>query len=89
MAGEENGSPLQYSCLENPTDSMKRLKDRMPEDEPPPGQKMSSMLLGKSGGQLLIAPVRMKQLGQSRNNTQLRICPVVKAKSDAIKNNIA
>ena len=47
------------------------------------------MLLGKSGGQLLIAPVRMKQLGQSRNNTQLRICLVVKAKSDAIKNNIA
>ena len=56
MAGEENGSSLQYSCLEKPMDSMKRLKDRMLEDEPPTGQKMSSMLLGKSGGQLLIAP---------------------------------
>ena len=28
--GEGNGKPLQYSCLENP---MKRLKDRMLEDE--------------------------------------------------------
>jgi len=33
-----------------------------------PGQKVSNMLLGKSGGQLQIAPERMKQLGQSGNN---------------------
>ena len=26
--GEENGKPLQYSCLENPMNSMKRQKDR-------------------------------------------------------------
>ena len=32
--------------------------------EDPSGQKVSSMLLGKNGGQLLIAPDRMKQLGQ-------------------------
>ena len=25
--GEENGKPLQYSCLENPMNSMKRQKD--------------------------------------------------------------
>ena len=55
----------------------------------PPGQKVSSMLLGKSGGQLQIAPERMKQLGQSGKNTQLWMCLVVKVKSDAIKNNIA
>ena len=29
---------------------------------------MSSVLLGKNGGQLLIDPERMKQLGQSRND---------------------
>ena len=29
-----NGSPLQYSCLENPMDSMKRQKDMTTEDEP-------------------------------------------------------
>ena len=27
-AGEGNGKPLQYSCLENPMNSMKRQKDR-------------------------------------------------------------
>ena len=32
-AGEENGKPLQYSCLENPMNSMKRQKDRTPKDE--------------------------------------------------------
>ena len=26
--GEGNGKPLQYSCLENPMNSMKRRKDR-------------------------------------------------------------
>ena len=33
--GEGNGKPLQYSCLENPMNSMKRQKDMTPEDEPP------------------------------------------------------
>ena len=59
-----------------------------PEDKPL-GQKVSTMLLGKSKGQLLIAPERMKQLGQSRNNAQMGMCLVVKVKSDDIKNNIA
>ena len=31
--GEENGKPLQYSCLENPMNSMKRQKDRTLKDE--------------------------------------------------------
>ena len=58
------------------------------EDENP-GQEDSNMLIGKSGGQLLIAPERMKQVGQSRNDTRLWIFLVVKIKSDAIKSNIA
>ena len=33
--GEGNGKPLQYSCLENPMDSMKRQKDRTLKDELP------------------------------------------------------
>ena len=33
--GEGNGKPLQYSCLENPMNSMKRQKDRTLEDELP------------------------------------------------------
>ena len=31
--GEGNGKPLQHSCLENPINSMKRQKDRTPNDE--------------------------------------------------------
>ena len=33
--GKGNGKPLQYSCLENPTNSMKRQKDRTLKDELP------------------------------------------------------
>ena len=33
--GERNGKPLQYSCLENPMNSMKRQKDRTLKDELP------------------------------------------------------
>ena len=32
---EGNGKPLQYSCLENPMNSMKRQKDRTLKDEFP------------------------------------------------------
>ena len=55
----------------------------------PPGQKVSNMLLGKSGEQLLIAPERMKQLGQSRNNANLWMCLVIKIKPDTVRNSIA
>ena len=33
--GEGNGKPLQYSCLENPVNSMKRQKGRTLKDELP------------------------------------------------------
>ena len=33
--GEGNGKPLQYSCLENPMNSLKRQKDRTLKDELP------------------------------------------------------
>ena len=33
--GEENGKPLQYSCLENPMNSMKRRKERTLKEELP------------------------------------------------------
>ena len=59
-----------------------------PEDETP-GQKVSNMLLGKSRGQSLIAPERMKRLGQSKNNAQVWMYLVVKVKSNTVKNNIA
>ena len=54
-----------------------------------PGQKVSSALLEKSRGQLLIASGRMKKLGQSGNDVQLWMCLMVKVQSNAVKNNIA
>ena len=33
--GEGNGKPLQYSCLKNTMNSMKRQKDRIQKDELP------------------------------------------------------
>ena len=70
-------------------DSMKRQKDITSEDEPPLGQKVSNMLLGKSRGQLLIDPVSVKRLGESRNDALLWMCLVVKANSKAVKDDIA
>ena len=86
--GGGNNIPLQYSCCENPMESMKSQKDRTSEDGPP-SQKVYNMLLGKSRGQLLIAPERMKRLGQSRSDGQLWMCLVLKPKSDGVENNIA
>ena len=50
-----------------------------------PRSEGSSMLLGKSRGQLLIAPERMKCLDQRRNDTQLWMYLVVKVKSSALR----
>ena len=60
--GEGNGKRLQYSCLQNPMNSMKRQKDRILKEELP------NMLLEISGE---ITPKRMKGRSQSKNNTQL------------------
>ena len=35
FTGEGNGKPLQYSCLENPMNSMKRQNDRILKEECP------------------------------------------------------
>ena len=65
--GEENGKPLQYSCLENHMNSMKRQNDRILKEELP-RLVVPNMLLEISGE---ITPERMKGWSQSKNNTQL------------------
>jgi len=65
--GEGNGKPLQYSCLENPMNSMKRQKDRTLKDELSRSVD-ANMLLEISGE---VTPERMKGWSQSKNNTQL------------------
>ena len=66
--GEGNGKPLQYSCLENPMNSMKRQKNRTLKDELSRLVKVPNIILEISGE---ITPERMKRLSQSKNNTQL------------------
>ena len=50
-----------------------------------PGRKVSSVLLGKSGGQSLIAPQGAEQRGQSGDGAPLCVCLAVKAQSDGCK----
>ena len=64
--GEGNGKPLQYSCLENPMDCMKRQKDRTLKDELP----------GLVGAQYATAEEwrnnsKKNEKSQSKNNSQL------------------
>ena len=65
--GEENDKPLQYSCLENPMNSMERQKDRTLKDELPRSY-MPNRLMEKSGE---MTQERMKRQSQSKNNAQL------------------
>ena len=65
--GEENGKPLQYSCLENPMNSMKRQNDRILKGELP----RSVGAQYATGDQWRNNPERIKRWSQSKNNTQL------------------
>ena len=44
--GEGNGKPLQYSCLENPMNSMKRQNDRILKED----SLEKTLMLGGIGG---------------------------------------
>ena len=83
--GEGDGKPLQYSCLENPMNSVKRQKDRTLKDELPRwvGAQYAT------GDQWRNNFKRMKGWSQSKNITQLWMGLVIEARSDAVKSNIA
>ena len=64
---EGNGKPLQYSCLENPMNSMKRPKDRTLKDE-------LSRLAGAqcaTGDQWRNNSRKNEEMEPKQNNTQL------------------
>ena len=65
--GEGNGKPLQYSCLENPMNRMKRQNDRILKEELPRSE-VPNMLLEISEE---ITTERMKGWSQSKKNTQM------------------
>ena len=83
--GEGNGKPLQYSCLENPMNSMRRKNDRILKEELP-------RLVGAqyaTGDQWRNNSERMKKTEPKQKEH-----PVVNVmgdgiKSDAVKKNIA
>ena len=49
-AGEGNGKPLQYSCLENPMNSMKRQNDRIRAQYATGDSLEKTLMLGGIGG---------------------------------------
>ena len=65
--GEGNGKPLQYSCLENPMNSMKRQNNRILNEELP--RLVHAQYA--TGDQRRNNSRRMKGWSQSKNNTQL------------------
>ena len=83
--GELNGKPLQYSCLENPMNSMKRQNDRILKGELP----RSIGAQYATGDQQTNNSERMTGWSQSKNNTQLWMWLVMEVKPDAVKSNIA
>ena len=83
--GEGNSKPLQYSCLENPMNSMKGQNDRILKEELP--RSVNAQYATGDHGE--ITPERMKGWTQSKNNTQLWMCLMLEARSDAVKSNIA
>ena len=78
--GEGNGKPLQYSCLENPMNSMKRQKDRTMKDELP-----RSIGAQYATGNQWRNNSRMNE-GMETKQKQY---PVVDVTGDAVKSNIA
>ena len=65
--GEGNGKPLEYSCLENPMNSMKRQNGRILKEKLP--RLVGAHMLLEISGE--ITPERMKGWSQSKKNTQL------------------
>ena len=82
--GEGNDKPLQYSYLEN---LLKRLKDRMLEDELPRSEGVQ-YATGEERRTISNSYGKNERRGQSQNDAQMWMCLVVKVKSDAVKNNI-
>ena len=64
--GQGNGKPLQYSCLENAMNSMKRQIDRILKEELP-----RSLGNQYATGDQRRNKYRKKGWSQSKNNTQL------------------
>ena len=84
-SGEGNGKLLECCCFENPMNGLKRQKDRTLKDELHRlvGAHCATEISGE------ITPERVKRRSQSKNIHQLWMWLVIKARSKAVKSNIA
>ena len=82
--GEQNGKPLQYSCLENCKNSMKRQKGMTRKDELP-------RLVGAqyATGEEWINKSRKSEEMEPKGKCSVVEVACEEVKSDAIKSNIA
>ena len=83
--GEGNGKPLQYSCLRNPMNSMKRQKHRTLKDELP----RSVGTQYATGDQWRNNFRKNEGMGPKQNNTQLWMGLKIEARFDVVESNIA
>ena len=82
--GEGNGKPLQYPCLENPVNSMKRQQDRTLKDELPKSVDAQYA----TGDQWRNNFRKNEGMEPKQKQHPLWIGLVMEVKSDAVKSNI-
>ena len=83
--GEGNGKPLQYSCLENLMNSMKRQKDRTLKDELP----RSVGAQYATGDQWRNNARKNEEMEPKQKQYPVVDVTVMKVKSDVVKSNIS
>ena len=81
--GEGDGKPPQYSCHENPMNSMKRQNDRILKEELP--RSVSAQYA--TGDQWRNNSRKNEGMEPKQNNTHLWVWLVIQARSDAVKSN--
>ena len=83
--GEGNGKPLQYSCLENPVDTIKSQKYRTLKDELPRSEGAQYA----TGDQWRNNFRKKEGMEQKQSNTLLWMGLVIEARFNDVKSNIA
>ena len=83
--GEGNGKPLQYSCLENPMNSVQRQKDMTLKDELP---RLAGAQYA-TGGEWRNNSRKNEEMEPKQKQRLIVDVTMMKVKSDAINSNIA
>ena len=83
--GEGNGKPLQYSCLQNPMNSMERQNDRLLKEELP----RSVGVLYATGDQWRTNSRKNEEMEPKQKQHPVVDVTGDGSKSDAVKSNIA